>query len=113
MLIKVEYFPRLMAMHNFPVLKWHWCHATHKLAVPPCSLCRYAASPLIVALSVGHSDITRFCPWSPVTTGNHWIAPKKFPKVAQTTGAVDVSHSRSGISGRTSWRASACPNLHE
>ena len=32
---------------------------------------RYAATPLIVALSPGHSDIIRFCPWSPITTGNH------------------------------------------
>jgi len=23
----------------------------------------YVATPLIVALSPGHSDITRFCPW--------------------------------------------------
>jgi len=39
-------------------------------------LCRsrvncYAATPLIVALSPGHSDITRFRPWSPIATGNH------------------------------------------
>jgi len=27
---------------------------------------RYVATPLIVALSPGHSDITRFRPWSPV-----------------------------------------------
>jgi len=27
---------------------------------------RYAATPLIVALSPGHTDITRFCPWSPI-----------------------------------------------
>jgi len=32
---------------------------------------RYVATPLIVALSPGHSDITRFRPWSPITTGNH------------------------------------------
>ena len=38
---------------------------------------------------------------------------EKIPKVAQTTGTVDVFHPRSGISGPTSWRASACPNLHE
>jgi hypothetical protein len=31
---------------------------------------RYAVIPLIVALSSGHSDITRFRPWSP-------IAPKR------------------------------------
>jgi len=32
---------------------------------------RYAATPLIVALSPGHSDITTFRPWSPIATGNH------------------------------------------
>jgi len=32
---------------------------------------RYAATPLILALSPGHSDITRFRPWSPIATGNH------------------------------------------
>ena len=32
---------------------------------------RYAATPLIVTLSPGHSDITRFRPWSPIATGNY------------------------------------------
>jgi len=32
---------------------------------------RYAATAFIVALSAGHSDITRFRPWSPIATGNH------------------------------------------
>ena len=41
------------------------------------------------------------------------IAPKKNPKFAQTTGTVDVSDPRSSISGPTSRRASACPNLHD
>ena len=31
---------------------------------------RYAATPLIFALSPGHSDITRFRPWSPIATGS-------------------------------------------
>ena len=31
----------------------------------------FAVTPLIVALSRGHSDITRFRPWSPIATGNH------------------------------------------
>ena len=76
---------------------------------------RYAATPIIVVLSPGHSDITRFPPWSPVATGNHLdrAEPQKIPKVAQTTGTVDVFHPRSGISGPTSRRASACPYLHE
>jgi hypothetical protein len=42
-----------------------------------------------------------------------WIAPiEKFPKVAQTTGTVDVFDMRSCIWGPTSRRASTCPNLH-
>jgi len=74
---------------------------------------RYAATPLIVALSPGHSDITRFRPWSPIATGNHLDRADKIPKVAQTTGTVEVFDPRSGISGPTSRRASACPNLNE
>jgi len=41
---------------------------------------RYAATPLIVALSPGHSDITRFHPWSPLATGNHLDHAEKNPK---------------------------------
>jgi len=74
---------------------------------------RYAATPLIVALSPGHSDITRFRPWSPIATGNHLVRAEKIRKFAQTTGTADVFDSRSGISGPTSRRASACPKLHE
>jgi len=74
---------------------------------------RYAAIPLTVALSPGHSDITRFRPWSPNMTGNHLDSNEKIPKGVQTTGTVDVFDPRSGISGPTSRRASACPNLHE
>ena len=51
---------------------------------------RYAATPLIVTLSPGHSDITRFRPWSPFATVNHLDRAEKIPKVAQTTGTVDV-----------------------
>ena len=74
---------------------------------------RYAATPLVVALSPGHSDITRFCPWSPITTGINLDLAEKIPKVAQTTGTVDVFDPRSGISGPTLRRASTCQNLHE
>ena len=38
---------------------------------------------------------------------------RKNSKLAQTTGTVDVFDPISGISGLTSRRASACPNLHE
>ena len=60
---------------------------------------RYAATPLIVALSPGHSDKARFRPWSPISTGNHLDRDEKIPKAAQTTGTVDVFEPRSGISG--------------
>jgi len=69
---------------------------------------RYASTPLIVTLSPGHSDITRFRP-----TGNYLDRAEKIPKFAQTTDTVDVFDPRSGISGPTSRRASACPNLHD
>jgi len=51
---------------------------------------RYAATPFIVALSPGHSDIIRFRPWSPIAAGNHLDRVDKIPKVAQTTGTVNV-----------------------
>jgi len=63
--------------------------------------------------SPGHSDITRFRPWSPIARGNHLDNTEKIPKVAQMTGTVDVFDPCSGILGPTSRRASACPNLHE
>ena len=74
---------------------------------------RYATTPLNVALSPGHSDITRFRPWSPIAIGNHLDRAEKIPKAAQTTDTVDVFDPRSGISGTTSRRSSKCPNLHE
>jgi len=74
---------------------------------------RCAATPFIVALCPGHSDITRFRPWSPIATGHRLDRAEKIPKVAQTTGTVDVFDPHSVISGRTSRRASPCPNLHE
>ena len=74
---------------------------------------RYVATPLIVASSSGHSDITRVRPWSPIATGNHLNRAEKIPNVAQTTGTVDGFDPRSGISGPTSWKFSVCPDLHE
>jgi len=59
---------------------------------------RYAATPLIVALSSGHSDITRFRPCSPIATGNHLGRAEKIPNLGQTTGTVDIFEPRSGIS---------------
>jgi len=76
-------------------------------------LSRYGVTPLTVALSPGRIDITRFCPWSPIATGNHLDRAENTPVFAQTTGTVEVFDPPSGISGPTSRRASACPNLHE
>ena len=59
---------------------------------------RYAATPLIVALSPGHSDITRFRPWSPIATGNNLDHAEKIPHFAQTNDTDDVFDPRSGIS---------------
>ena len=42
---------------------------------------RYAATPLIVALSPGYSDITRFLPWSPIATGNYLDRAEKIPEL--------------------------------
>ena len=50
---------------------------------------RYTANPLIVALSPGHSDITRFRTWSPIATGNQFYHAEKITKIVQTTGTVD------------------------
>ena len=72
-----------------------------------------AATPLIVAFSPGHSDITRFRPWSPISTGNHLDHAEKISKVTQMTGTIGIFDPRSGILEPTSRRASACPNLHE
>jgi len=66
---------------------------------------RYAATQLIAALSPSHSDINRFRPWSPITTGNHLDRAEKIPKFAQTNDTVNVFDPRSGISGPTSRRA--------
>jgi len=74
---------------------------------------RNAATLLIVALSPGHSDITSFRPRATIPTGNNLDRAEKIPKVTQTTGTVDVFDPRSGISGPTSRRPSACPNPHE
>ena len=57
---------------------------------------------MIVASFPGHSDLIKFHPWSPITTGNHVDRNEKIPNVAQTTGSVDVFDMRSGISGPTS-----------
>ena len=42
---------------------------------------RYAAIPLIVALSPGHNDITRIRPWLPIATVNPLDRVEKNPKV--------------------------------
>ena len=59
----------------------------------------YVATPLIVALSPGHSDITRFRPWSPIAPDRKSFGSRrKNSIVSQTTGTVDIFDPRSGIS---------------
>jgi len=41
----------------------------------------YAAAPLIVAFSPGHSNTTKFRPWLPVATGNNLNCTEKIPKL--------------------------------
>ena len=60
----------------------------------------YAPTLLMVDLFPGHSDITRFRPWSPIVTGNHLDRAEKNPEFAQTTGTVDVFDPRLGRPGR-------------
>jgi hypothetical protein len=58
------------------------CVATPlSVALSPVSRC--VATPLTVALSPGHSDVTRFRPWSPIATGNNLdhAKRKKFQKL--------------------------------
>ena len=40
-------------------------------------LCRHSIDCCFIS---GHSAITRFCPWSPITTGNHLDCPPKNSK---------------------------------
>jgi len=72
---------------------------------------RYAATPLVVALYLNRSDITRFRLWSPIATGDHLDRAENIPKFGQTSDKVDVYNPRSGISGPISRKAFVCPNL--
>jgi len=44
----------------------------------------------MVALSQGHSNITKFRPWTAIATGILLDRDENIPKVAQTTGTFDV-----------------------
>jgi len=64
---------------------------------------RYAATPLIVALSPGHSDITRFSPWSPIATENNLDRAEKIPnllrRLAPLTFLIRVQEFRDPLRG--------------
>ena len=64
---------------------------------------RYATTPLTVALSPGHSDITRFCPCLPIATGNHLDRAEKIPKfvrrLAPFTFSIRVQAFRDPLRG--------------
>ena len=64
---------------------------------------RYAANPLVVALSPGHSDTTRFRPWSQIATGNHLDRAEKitnlFRRLAPLTFLIRVQAFRDALRG--------------
>jgi len=64
---------------------------------------RYVATPLTVALSPGHSDITRFRPCSPIATGNHLDRAEKIQNLlgwlAQLTFLIRVQAFRGQLRG--------------
>ena len=73
---------------------------------------RYPATPLTVTFSPGHSDITRFRPWSPITTGNHLDRAENVPnllrRLAQLTFWSSFWHFRnhfaeSFLMSKSSW----------
>ena len=72
---------------------------------------RYAATPLIVALTPGHCDITRFRPRSPKRpTGNHLDRVEKIPNVlrrlAPLTFLIRDQGFRDPLRGEQSFRMS-------
>ena len=58
---------------------------------------------LIVALPAGRSDITRFLPWSPIATGNHFDRAKKianlFIRLSPLTFLIRVQAFREPLGG--------------
>jgi len=64
---------------------------------------RYATPPLIVALSPGHSGITRVRLWSLIATGNHLYRAKKFQflvrRLATLTFLIHVQPFRDPLRG--------------
>ena len=51
---------------------------------------RYPATPLIVASSPGHSDTSRFRPWSPIATGNHLYQVKKIQNLFRRLAPLTI-----------------------
>ena len=74
---------------------------------------RYAATPFIIVLSPGHNDITKFRPWSPIATGNHFHRAEKTPNLLIRLSPLTFLIRVHAFPGPTSQRTSACPNLHE
>ena len=63
---------------------------------------RYATTPMIVALSPGHGDITTFHPWSPIATGNLLDRDEKIPnllRLAPLTFLIRVQAFRDPLLG--------------
>jgi hypothetical protein len=51
---------------------------------------RYAATPLIVALYPGHSDITTLRPWSTIAIENYLDRAEKFPKLLRREATLTI-----------------------
>jgi hypothetical protein len=64
---------------------------------------RYAATPLIVSLSPGHSDIIRFRPWSLIARGSHLNRAEEISKflrqLAPLTSLIRVQAFRDPLGG--------------
>jgi len=65
---------------------------------------RYAATPLINAVSPGHSDITKFRPWSPIAPdrksfGSRRNIPKVAPRLAPLAFLIRVPAFRDPLRG--------------
>ena len=73
----------------------------------------HATTPLNVALSPDHNEITRFLQWSPIAAGNHFNRAEEIPKFAQNNGTVELYVPRSVIWELTYLRPSACPNIRD
>ena len=103
---RIPFWPQKIEARNFPA---NFCTQNFLGRGEP--LCRHSTNCCFVA---GHTVITRFRPWSPIALDRKSFRhDERIPNVVRTTCTVEDFEPHSGISGPTSRRSSACPNLHE